>query len=48
MVIDFSEEFRNYCQFARQKCRHLGEKTVFYRFDAIGPEGPVVEKNSSY
>src|SRR6202040_2983224 len=28
---------------ARQKFRHLGERAVFYRFDAIGPEGPAVE-----
>ena len=35
-------------QLARQKFRHLGEKAVFYRFDAIGPEGPVVEKISAY
>jgi DNA repair protein SbcC/Rad50 len=33
-------------QLARQKFRHLGENAVFYRFDAIGPEGPVVEKIS--
>jgi exonuclease SbcC len=31
-------------QLARQKFHHLGERAVFYRFDAIGPEGPVVEK----
>ncbi len=35
-------------QLARQKFRHLGEKAAFYRFDAIGPEGPVVEKIGSY
>jgi exonuclease SbcC len=35
-------------QLARQKFRHLGEQAVFYRFDAIGPEGPVVEKIGSY
>ena len=33
-------------QLARQKFRHLGERAVFYRFDAIGPEGPLVEKVS--
>lgn len=33
-------------QLARQKFRHLGERAEFYRFDAIGPEGPVVEKIS--
>jgi len=31
-------------QLARQKFRHLGDQVVFYRFDAIGPEGPLVEK----
>jgi exonuclease SbcC len=31
-------------QLARQKFRHLGERAVFYRFHAIGPEGPLVEK----
>jgi exonuclease SbcC len=35
-------------QLARQKFRHLGKKAAFYRFDAIGPEGPVVEKISAY
>jgi exonuclease SbcC len=35
-------------QLARQKFRHLGAKAAFYRFDAIGPEGPVVEKIGSY
>ena len=34
-------------QLARQKFRHLGEQAAFYRFDAIGPEGPVVEKVST-
>jgi exonuclease SbcC len=31
-------------QLARQKFRHLGDKATFYRFDAIGPEGPLVER----
>jgi exonuclease SbcC len=35
-------------QLAQQKFRHLGERAVFYRFDAIGPEGPVVEKISAH
>lgn len=30
-------------QLAQQKFRHLGDRALFYRFDAIGPEGPVVE-----
>ncbi len=30
-------------QLARQKFRHLGERARFYRFSAIGAEGPVVE-----
>jgi exonuclease SbcC len=29
-------------QLARQKFRHLGDRAVFYRFDAIGPDGPLV------
>ena len=33
-------------QLARQKFHHLGERAVFYRFDAIGNEGPLVEKVS--
>ena len=33
-------------QLARQKFRHLGDSAVFYRFDAIGPEGPLAEKLS--
>ena len=35
-------------QLARQKFRHLGEKAAFYRFDAIGPDGPLVEKISAF
>jgi prefoldin subunit 5 len=35
-------------QLARQKFRHLGDKAAFYRFDAIGPEGPSVEKVTVY
>jgi len=35
-------------QLARQKFRHLGEGAVFYRFDAIGSEGPVVERMASH
>ena len=31
-------------QLARQKFRHLGERAIFYRFDAIGSDGPVVER----
>jgi exonuclease SbcC len=30
-------------QLARQKFRHLGDRAVFYSFDAIGPDGPVVQ-----
>jgi exonuclease SbcC len=29
---------------ARQKFRHLGERATFYRFVAIGPDGPIVEQ----
>ena len=31
-------------QLARRKFRHLGERARFYRFSAIGAEGPVVEE----
>jgi len=31
-------------QLARQKFRHMGERAKFYRFSAIGTEGPVVEE----
>ncbi|MEE9913975.1 MAG: SMC family ATPase [Deltaproteobacteria bacterium] len=31
-------------QLAIQKFGHLGDRAVFYRFDAIGSNGPVVEK----
>lgn len=31
-------------QLARQKFRHLGEQAMFYRFNAIGADGPVVER----
>jgi exonuclease SbcC len=31
---------------ARQKFRHLGERAAFYRFGAIGPDGPLFEKVS--
>jgi exonuclease SbcC len=34
-------------QLARQKFRHLGERAIFYRFYAIGPDGPSVEKVSA-
>lgn len=32
-------------QLARQKFRHLGENAKFYRFGAIGSEGPTVEES---
>ena len=35
-------------QLARQKFRHFGDRAAFYRFDAIGPEGPSVEKVTVY
>ena len=31
-------------QLALQKFRHLGDHAVYYRFEAIGPDGPVVNK----
>jgi exonuclease SbcC len=31
-------------QLARQKFRHLGDHATFYRFEAIGPEGPSVSR----
>ncbi len=31
-------------QLARQKFRHMGESAKFYRFSAIGAEGPVVDE----
>ena len=34
-------------QLARQKFRHVGESAKFYRFSAIGPEGPVVEETAA-
>ena len=33
-----------FLQLARQKFRHLGERSTFYRFSAIGADGPVVEE----
>jgi exonuclease SbcC len=33
-------------QLALQKFGHLGDRAVFYRFDAIGSNGPIVEKIS--
>ena len=33
-------------QLAIQKFGHLGDRAVFYRFDAIGSNGPVVDKLS--
>jgi len=31
-------------QLARQKFRHFGDRAIFYRFSAIGSEGPTVER----
>ncbi len=31
-------------QLALQKFRHLGDHAVYYRFEAIGPDGPVVNR----
>jgi exonuclease SbcC len=31
-------------QLARQRFRHLGERAKFYRFSAIGADGPVVDE----
>lgn len=31
-------------QLARQKFRHLGERAKFYRFSAIGADGPIVDE----
>jgi exonuclease SbcC len=33
-----------FLQLARQKFRHLGERSTFYKFSAIGADGPVVEE----
>lgn len=33
-------------QLAQQKCRHLGARAKFYRFSAIGSDGPVVDEIS--
>lgn len=31
-------------QLAMQKFSHLGDRAIFYRFEAIGPDGPIVDK----
>ena len=33
-------------QLARQKFRHIGERAKFYRFTAIGVDGPAIEESS--
>jgi exonuclease SbcC len=33
-----------FLQLARQKFRHLADRSTFYKFTAIGPEGPTVEQ----
>ena len=33
-----------FLQLAQHKFRHLGERAKFYRFSAIGAEGPVVDE----
>ena len=33
-------------QLARQKFRHLGERAKFFRFTAIGADGPTIEEAS--
>jgi exonuclease SbcC len=35
-------------QLAQQKFRHLGERATFYRFEAIGLDGPVVAQPNLY